>query len=316
MSTLAVNEIIPTTGNSIIFTSNVTLNGTGALSLPVGSTADRPTSPSNGMIRYNTTLGKIEAYVVSWCNVLIEYNIEYILVAGGGGAGFDVGGGGGGGGVLLGNTTVFPQSTYTFTIGSGGGSGGGANSKGTSGGNTSFSSFVAVGGGGGGTYPSGGSGLPGGSGGGAGNNEGAAGGAGIPGQGYPGGTGISTTWGSAGGGGAGGPGSNAVQNTQVAGGPALYSTISGSNVAYSGGGYGNSDGGAINPTGQNIAGASVGFYGFGANGTGAPNASPYSGNGGIAIIRYQGSQRGSGGNVTTANGYTIHTFTSTSSYTA
>jgi hypothetical protein len=36
---------------------------------------------------------------------------------------------------------------------------------------------------------------------------------------------------------------------------------------------------------------------------------------GVAILRYYGSQRGVGGTVTTANGYTIHTFTSAGTYT-
>jgi hypothetical protein len=34
------------------------------------------------------------------------------------------------------------------------------------------------------------------------------------------------------------------------------------------------------------------------------------------IVRYLGVQRGSGGTVTSAGGYTIHTFTSSSTYTA
>jgi hypothetical protein len=34
------------------------------------------------------------------------------------------------------------------------------------------------------------------------------------------------------------------------------------------------------------------------------------------IIRYAGSQRGTGGTVTSAGGYTIHTFTSSGTYTA
>lgn len=40
------------------------------------------------------------------------------------------------------------------------------------------------------------------------------------------------------------------------------------------------------------------------------------GGSGIVIIRYSGSQRGSGGSVTSAGGYTIHTFTSSGTYTA
>jgi hypothetical protein len=34
------------------------------------------------------------------------------------------------------------------------------------------------------------------------------------------------------------------------------------------------------------------------------------------IIRYPGSQRGTGGTVTSIGGYTIHTFTSSGTYTA
>jgi hypothetical protein len=41
-----------------------------------------------------------------------------------------------------------------------------------------------------------------------------------------------------------------------------------------------------------------------------------SGGSGIAIISYPGSQRGTGGTVTSANGNTIHTFTSSGTYTA
>jgi hypothetical protein len=40
------------------------------------------------------------------------------------------------------------------------------------------------------------------------------------------------------------------------------------------------------------------------------------GGSGVVIIRYLGSQRGTGGTVTSAGGYTIHTFTSSGTYTA
>jgi hypothetical protein len=36
----------------------------------------------------------------------------------------------------------------------------------------------------------------------------------------------------------------------------------------------------------------------------------------LVVIRYLGSQRGTGGTVTSSGGYTIHTFTSSSTYTA
>lgn len=42
---------------------NITLNSTGALSVPSGTTAQRPSSLVNGMLRYNTTIPQLEIYV-------------------------------------------------------------------------------------------------------------------------------------------------------------------------------------------------------------------------------------------------------------
>ena len=47
------------------FTGDVVLSSTGSLSLPPGTTAQRPGSPVNGMIRYNTTLNQFEGYKAS-----------------------------------------------------------------------------------------------------------------------------------------------------------------------------------------------------------------------------------------------------------
>jgi hypothetical protein len=44
------------------FSSDVSLTGTGYLDLPVGTTAQRPGSPSAGMIRYNSDNSKFEGY--------------------------------------------------------------------------------------------------------------------------------------------------------------------------------------------------------------------------------------------------------------
>ena len=41
---------------------NTTINDTGYLQVPVGTTAQRPASPSIGMWRFNTTLGYLEVY--------------------------------------------------------------------------------------------------------------------------------------------------------------------------------------------------------------------------------------------------------------
>jgi hypothetical protein len=41
-----------------------------------------------------------------------------------------------------------------------------------------------------------------------------------------------------------------------------------------------------------------------------------SGGSGVVIIRYSGSQRGTGGTVTSAGGFTYHTFTTSGTFTA
>lgn len=50
----------------VTFNSSVTLNTDGYLFLPSGSTAERPGSPRNGMIRYNTTTQAFEGYNGDW----------------------------------------------------------------------------------------------------------------------------------------------------------------------------------------------------------------------------------------------------------
>ena len=56
---------------------NVTINDTGFLKLPTGTTAERP-SPSTGYLRYNTTLGRPEVYYnSSWANVATK-NESYL----------------------------------------------------------------------------------------------------------------------------------------------------------------------------------------------------------------------------------------------
>jgi hypothetical protein len=57
----------------------------------------------------------------------------------------------------------------------------------------------------------------------------------------------------------------------------------------------------------------------GGGGTGIDGSATYfegkAGGSGIVIIRYAGGQIGSGGTVTSAGGYTYHTFTSSGTYT-
>ena len=67
------NLVLQTNGNSALTTNtsqNITFNGTGAFTVSVGNTAQRPSPATNGMIRYNTTTLKLEGYVNStWANI-------------------------------------------------------------------------------------------------------------------------------------------------------------------------------------------------------------------------------------------------------
>jgi hypothetical protein len=46
--------------------SNLTLNGTDSIKVPVGTTAQRNGSPTAGMFRYNSTTGEFEGYTTEW----------------------------------------------------------------------------------------------------------------------------------------------------------------------------------------------------------------------------------------------------------
>ena len=71
-TTTGVNSVLGTTnqiavsGSVPTFTVGIDNNpifpGTGSMTMPVGTTAERPVSPAAGMIRFNTTLGASETY--------------------------------------------------------------------------------------------------------------------------------------------------------------------------------------------------------------------------------------------------------------
>lgn len=67
------NLTLQTNGNTALTintSQNITFNGTGAFTVPVGNTAQRPSPAANGMIRYNTTTLKLEGYINSaWANI-------------------------------------------------------------------------------------------------------------------------------------------------------------------------------------------------------------------------------------------------------
>ena len=275
-----------------------------------------------------------------------SYTVEYLVIAGGGGGGNGVagtgssGGGGaggyrssiagetsGGGGALEPVLAVNIGSAYTVTIGAGGGAW-------ASGSNSVFGSITSVGGGYGGK---GGdtNGANGGSGGG-GSTYGGIGGSGTANQGFAGGTNSAPTVPGSGGGGAGGVGANntsgVIYGNGANGGSSKSSSATGSSVARAGGGggggYGGTNdygsggsgggGGAGNGGGNGGSSASANTGSGGGGGGGGNNVSSNGGSGGsgIVIVRYLGSQRGTGGTVTSSGGYTIHTFTSSGTFTA
>jgi hypothetical protein len=336
-----------TSGNNIFYnTGNVGIGGTPTVSLdvggrtdalrvPVGTTAQRPSSPTGGMIRYNTDLGGVEYYSASraqWIGVElfqaaggtvstytedgITYkvhtftssgtftvstgtkNINYLIVAGGGGGG-PIGGGGGAGGLLNGITTTGVGS-YSIVIGGGGNNGNGSGPYATNGGNTTALGFTSIGGGGGGNHisgPSSTAGLSGGSGGGGADN-GTSGGSGTAGQGNAGGTGIGGIPASQriGGGGGGAGAVGASASVGGAGGNGIISAIDGNSFHYAGGG---GAGGYQNSVGGNggLGGGGGGSVDSGTSGTGGGSARNSGGNGVVG-----GSQRGGNGGANTGGG--------------
>lgn len=53
--------------NAIVIdaSQNANCTTTGAITIPVGTTAQRPASPVNGMVRFNTTNSRLEGYANS-----------------------------------------------------------------------------------------------------------------------------------------------------------------------------------------------------------------------------------------------------------
>jgi len=256
---------------------------------------------------------------------------SYLVVAGGGGGGTDRAGGGGAGGYRTGTTSLNPTLSYTVTVGAGGASAAGAANPSTGNGNSSVFNAITS------TFGGGGSGgdstlsASGGSGGGAstggvGNLSGGAGNtpSTSPSQGNNGGTSgaHSGAYCAAGGGGAGAVGGNASGTTAGSGGSGSASSITGSSITYAGGGGGGtyngtaggggSGGGGAGAAGSTAISGTSGTANLGGGGGGGGGAGGAGGLGGsgVVILSYAGTQRYTGGTVTSSGGNTIHTFTS------
>jgi hypothetical protein len=244
--------------------------------------------------------------------------LEYLLIGGGGGAGIaNTGAGGGGAGEYLEGVISLPVGSYAVTIGTGGALGlAGNNGIGSSGAPSIFAGLTARGGGGGGAadyVPGTINGLSGGSGGGGGSvstgNDG-LGGPNVGSNTFPGGNGIGV-FGSyrsgGGGGGAGAPGTNATSTNAGSGGSGKASSITGTSVFRAAGGRGGGFAVTIGSNGLGT-GANTGSGGDGFSGTAGAD--------GVLILRYPtGALIATGGTVTTAAGFTIHTFTTSGTFT-
>lgn len=320
-------------------TQELSLNGTTGGLIPArGTTAQRPSSPTAGEIRFNTTTNFTEIYTGAtngWQYISTSpyiYTASYLIVAGGGagGGGPQYAGGGGAGGLLTGTTTFTNGTVYTITVGAGGAYTSGV--AGAQGGNSSFTGLTsAIGGGGGGTVNSNNAGSGGSGGGAAGASTGIySGGSGTSGQGNAGGSNTNnvTPFSSGGGGGAGAAGQSASGSQSGAGGAGTTSSITGSSVTYAGGGggsYTTEGSGAIAGAGGSGGGGSGATSGEnGVNGTvntgGGGGGSGGNGGSGVVIVsvptaNYSGTTTGSP-TVTTSGSNTIIKFTSSGTYTA
>lgn len=211
-----------------------TILGEHALTLPVGSTAQRPSSPTSGMIRQNSTTGVNETFDGTGWQSFDEFahtniqaftssgsftvpagvrRLQVLVVAGGGGGGaFYYAGGGGAGGLIFDRDyKVTPGQVITATVGAGAAAVSQGGVHGNKGSDSIFGTLKAIGGGGGGAsnQPPGSSG---GSGGGANDifRNGGGGSAGSQGS-----SGANANRGGGGGGGAGMPGFMSATRTNT-----------------------------------------------------------------------------------------------------
>ena len=275
---------------------NLTINDTGYLQLPSGTSAQR----SNYIVQTFTTTG-----TTTWTCPADVTSVEVLVVAGGGSGGSRIGGGGGAGGLIYNSAySVSPGNNYTVTVGSGGTAVSSMPAtSGNSGTNSVFATLTAIGGGGGGAYFTTSStvGSTGGSGGGSGGYYTQSGAAGTANQGNAGGGATASQTNAGGGGGAGSAGSAGTATGAGAGGLGLVYNITGLPTYYAGGGGGAYDQGAGSAGGSAIGGngstlsanATAGATNTGSGGGGARNSSDttgvVSGAGadGIVVLRYK-----------------------------
>lgn len=300
----------------------------GFLKIPVGTTAERPTSPNPGDIRFNVETNLLEWYddiLQDWrtyfkssgvvasggtVNDVTVNNVRYrihqftntgnstfsvsnggvidYLVVAGGGAGAVRDGAAGGAGGLLAGTMV-ATGNMSVTVGAGGqGVQSTPQIAGNDGQNSSFGGITVDGGGGGGRYQE--QGRSGGSGGGNGGSTSGLreGGIGVPGQGSNGGLTLNGPFTGSGGGGAGGLGGNVTTNEVGGDGGPGLQFDITGTPQFYAGGGGGSGSNSVGEGGSGVGGD--GHPGSGTAGSGVPNT----GSGG-GSARSNGGTGGSGG---------------------
>ena len=99
---------------------------TGALGLPKGTTAQRPSNPVEGTLRHNSEIDetKLETFDGNdWRKinkVIPSYTVDYLVVSGGGGGGNDLGSGGGSSLIYRQGFQLTPLIVYNVSVGGGG----------------------------------------------------------------------------------------------------------------------------------------------------------------------------------------------------
>jgi hypothetical protein len=173
--TITTSNIVANTGD------NLRINSTGAMIVPVGTTAQQPTTAYAGMLRFNSTLNKLEYYnnTSQWIQIppvvtisggtdVFTHNnykicvftgsgtfsldgpattIDVLMVAGGGGGGTDNAGAGGAGGLIFKPDIDIQPGNYIISIGTGGAGAPKQGTTATAGGDTTAFGLTAKGGG-------------------------------------------------------------------------------------------------------------------------------------------------------------------------